>query len=91
MNNSKTNELESQVKALIEIHREDRDRINKLEKQIQHYESLINHYKVIVENIKSINLNIEVIQDLEDVYIDKTSYDDLPDSVKNEIKRVCKW
>ena len=84
-------ELESQNKVLLEIHKEDRDLINKLEKKLSHYEELMIHYNILIDNIQKITLNLETIDTIKKLYEEKITYDDVSEKIKKELIKACGW
>ena len=84
-------ELESQNKVLLEIHKEDRDLINKLEKNLHHYEELMIHYNILIDNIQKITLNLETIDTIKKLYEEKITYDDVSEKIKKELIKACGW
>lgn len=82
-------ELESQVKVLIEIHKEDRDLINKLEAKIKHYEELMVHYSILIQNIQKITLNLKTIDTINNLYENNIKWSDVPDKIKRKLIKAC--
>lgn len=84
-------ELENQNKALIEIHKDDRDLINKLETKIEHYEELMVHYNILIQNVKKIILNLETIDTINNLYEKNIKWSDIPDKIKRELIKASEW
>lgn len=85
---NKVKDLESQVKVLIDIHKEDRHIINEMKQKVEHYEDMLFLYSEICRDLKKINLKFETLDALDNMAKKIIKYDDLSDEIKNELVKM---